>query len=263
MSNPEGRDEHGGSIWTRPAPGARRPAYTREGIAEAAIAIADAEGYQAVSMRRIAAELGAGTMTLYHYVRNKDELVTLVSDRITSELIIPEDELPDGWREGMAEIARRTRAIFVRHPWIVERMGEGDPQNAGPGVLRHVEQTLAVASRSGLDVAGQFELAAIVDDYVFGHAMRAYQDARSDAGDDPVARLDAMIPYLTEQLRTGDYPHLAAVAGDEPAEGFARIAHLAGHDERFERGLQRVLDGLELWIERARGGPAAPPSTPG
>src|SRR5215207_5547112 len=65
-------------IWARPEPGERRPAHTREKIAETAIAIADAEGFEAVSMRRIAAELGAGTMTLYHYVRTKDELVALM-----------------------------------------------------------------------------------------------------------------------------------------------------------------------------------------
>src|ERR671918_360807 len=106
------RDE--GPIFARPAPGSRRPAYTREQIAQTAIAIADAEGFDAVSMRRIAAELGAGTMTLYHYVRGKDELVALISDTIMSEIVVPDDELPDGWREGMAEIARRTLAIFKR-----------------------------------------------------------------------------------------------------------------------------------------------------
>jgi AcrR family transcriptional regulator len=237
-----------GPIWARPAPGERRPSYSREQIAETAISIADAEGFEAVSMRRIATELGAGTMSLYHYVRSKDELVALISDSIMSEMVIPDDELPDGWREGMAEIARRTLAIFRRHPWIIEHMGEGDPDSTGPSVLRHVEQTMAVASRSGLDVEGQFELAAIVDDYVFGHAMRAYHGARFGPEGDAKSRLDAMVAYLTEQLGSGEYPHLQAIAGDDPAAGFARIGHLTSDEDRFERGLQRVLDGLEVWI---------------
>src|SRR5919106_1174181 len=114
MSSPGRRGQDPQPIWIRPAPGARRPSYSREQIAETAIAIADAEGYEAVSMRRIAAELGAGTMTLYHYVQNKDELVALIADTIMSEIVVPDDELPDGWREGMAEIARRTLAIFKR-----------------------------------------------------------------------------------------------------------------------------------------------------
>ena len=133
-------------------------------------------------MRRIAGELGAGTMTLYHYVDGKDELVALVSDAIMAEIIVPDDELPDGWREGLAEIARRTRGIFRRHPWIVEHMGEGDPSAMGPSVLRHVEQTFEVTARSGLDVEKQVELSSIVDDYVFGHAMRAYHHGFGSEG---------------------------------------------------------------------------------
>jgi AcrR family transcriptional regulator len=244
------RTRREGPIFARPAPGSRRPAYTREQIAQTAIAIADAEGFEAVSMRRIAAELGAGTMTLYHYVGGKDELVALISDAIMAEIIVPDDELPDGWREGLAEIARRTLAIFRRHPWIVEHMGEGDPSAMGPSVLRHVEQTFAVTARSGLDVEQQVELSAVVDDYVFGHAMRTYHHFGSEGS--PRERLDAMVAYLTEQLEAGDYPHLEAIAGDDPVAGFERIGHLTTDDDRFERGLQRLLDGLEAWVEEAR-----------
>ena len=261
MSSSAKRKEDPEPIWIRPAPGARRPSYSREQIAEAAIAIGDAEGYEAISMRRIAAELGAGTMTLYHYVRNKDELVALIADRIMSEVIVPDAELPDGWREGMAEIARRTLAIFKRHPWIVEHMGEGDPYSAGPSVLRHVEQTLAVASRSGLGVDDQLELASVVDDYVFGYGFRHYESAQLGGGPGAKSRIDAMAAYLTEQIGTGDYPHLEAIAGDDAAAGFARIGHLAADEQRFERGLQRLLDGLALWIDNARGGSARPQSS--
>jgi AcrR family transcriptional regulator len=248
MSSPSRREREAGPIWARPGPGSRRPTYTREQIAQTAIAIADDEGFDAVSMRRLARVLGAGTMTLYHYVRGKDELVALVGDAIMGELIVPDDELPDGWREGMAELARRTLAVFQRHPWIVEHMDEGDPDASGPNVLRHVEQTLAVASRTGLGTDHQFELAAVVDDYVFGHAMRTYHGAGLGAEGDARSRLDAMIGYLTEQLATDEYPHLQAVAGDDPAAAFERIAHLTADPERFERGLQHVLDGLELWV---------------
>ena len=252
MSSPARRETDEGPIWARPAPGSRRPAYTREQIAETAIAIADRDGFEAVSMRRIAGELGAGTMTLYHYVRNKDELVALVSDTIMSEILVPEDELPEGWRDGLAELARRTLAIFRRHPWIVEHMGEGDPMAAGPSVLRHVEQTFAVTARTGLDVDDQVELSTIVDDYVFGHAMRAYHGARIGGDEHDQDNLERLGAYLAEQLSTGDYPHLDAIAGDDPAAGFARIGHATSDEQRFERGLQRLLDGLQAWVERAR-----------
>jgi AcrR family transcriptional regulator len=244
MSSPK---RERGPIWARPAPGARKPTYSREQIAATAIAIADAEGFEAVSMRRIAAELGAGTMSIYHYVRGKDELVALLANTLMSELIVPDDELPEGWRAGMAAIARRTRAVFRRHPWIVEHMDEGDPEHTGPSLLRHVEQTLTVTARTGLSHDDQFELAAIVDDYVFGYAMRVHESRR-----EAETRGDAFRAFVTDQLATGQYPHLQAVAGDDPAGAFERAGLLADDEERFERGLQRVLDGLELWVERAR-----------
>ena len=97
-------------LWSRQPPGSRKPRYTLDQIAEAAMRIADTEGIDALSMRRLAAELGAGTMTLYHYVRGKDELLALVTDRVMGEVIVPDDEFPDGWREAMTTIAHRTRA---------------------------------------------------------------------------------------------------------------------------------------------------------
>ncbi|MBX5483044.1 MAG: helix-turn-helix transcriptional regulator [Myxococcaceae bacterium] len=105
-----------GPIWARPDPGARQPRFTRQRIAAAALEIADKEGFEAVSMRRIADALGAGTMTLYHYVRTKDELVALLDDALMAEILVPEDELSDHWQEALTTIARRTRKVFIRHP---------------------------------------------------------------------------------------------------------------------------------------------------
>lgn len=245
-------------IWARPAPGERKPTLSRERIAETALQIADAEGFEAVSMRRIAHELGAGTMTLYHYVKTKDELIALVGDAIMGELLIPGDEVPDGWREGMAEIARRTRGVFARHPWIVEHIDEQSDEGAGPNMLRHVEQSIAVAARTGLDVEGQLEIVALVDDYVFGYVMRARQGF-GFAEDDEAAkrRMDAMIGYLETQLQTGEFPHLAAFSGDDPRAAFMRAAELGIDERRFERSLQILLDGIELDLERRRGSRSA------
>src|SRR5262249_61127857 len=78
----------------RPEPGPRRPRFSREEIASAALQIADEEGFAAVSMRRVAAQLGAGTMTLYHYVQSKDDLVALMDDALMAEVLVPEVELP-------------------------------------------------------------------------------------------------------------------------------------------------------------------------
>jgi AcrR family transcriptional regulator len=240
-------------IWSRPAPGERKPTLSRARIVETALQVADAEGFEAVSMRRIASELDAGTMTLYHYVKTKDELIALVGDAIMGELLIPVTEVPDGWREGMAEIARRTRGVFARHPWIIEHMDEQSDDGSGPNMLRHVEQSLDVASRTGLPMEGLFELVALIDDYVFGYVMRARDVI--DFGDDEstaARRLDAMLAYMATQLATGEFPHLAAFAGDDPRGAFARITKLTTDEQRFERGLRILLDGIELDLERRR-----------
>jgi AcrR family transcriptional regulator len=236
-------------IWGRPAPGERKPAHTRERIAQVALQIADAEGFEAVTMRRVAAELGAGTMTLYHYVRNKRELAALMDDAVMGELLVPEDELADDWRNGLAEIARRSYASFLRHPWAFDLLGsEDDPGIGGPNALRHVEQSLTVAARTGLDLKGQFEITALVDDYTIGHAMRTRGLAR--AREAPRERLDAIIAYMETLLATGEFPRLQAIAGDNVRAGFERVVELTSDPERFERGLQSVLDGIELMLRK-------------
>jgi AcrR family transcriptional regulator len=215
------------SIWLRPGPGERKPTLSRERIVATALQIADAEGFEAVSMRRIAGELGAGTMTLYHYVKTKDELIALVGDAIMGELVIPDEQLPEGWREGLAEIARRTRGVFARHPWILEHIDEQSDDGAGPNTLRHIEQSIAMASRTGLDIEGQLELTALIDDYVFGYVMRARAGFGFDA-EDPAAerQLEGMLAWVDGQLATGEFPHLAAFSGDDPRGAFLRAAQL-------------------------------------
>ena len=83
-------------------------------------------------MRRVAESLGAGTMTLYHYVRNKDELVTLMIDAVMGEVLVPDGELPADWREAMSKIARRSRDAFRRHRWMLDEVGEA---GGGPNVI--------------------------------------------------------------------------------------------------------------------------------
>jgi AcrR family transcriptional regulator len=251
VSSPQPERGDSSPIWARPAPGERKPAHSRERIAAAALKIADAEGFEAVTMRRVASELGAGTMTLYHYVRNKRELAALMDDAVMGELLVPADELADDWREGLAQIARRTYRVFMNHPWTFEFIGgEDDPGVGGPNALHHVEQSLLVVEKTGLDLKGQFDITALVDDYVFGHAMRARGIGRSREA--PQQRFDAIIAYMETQLATGDYPRLQAIAGDDIRGGFARVAELTTDPDRFERGLRALLDGIELMVARAK-----------
>ena len=235
-----------GPVWARPEPGARRARFTREQIAEAALKIADTDGFEAVSMRRVASELGAGTMTLYHYVRTKDELLALMDNAIMGELLVPDGELPDDWREALTLIAIRTRDAFERHPWAFEAMGEAQ---LGPNGLRHMEQSVAAVKGLDLEDVELFELIQLVDEYVTGYALRN----RELALDDSEAREawhDQASEYIDEQVATGEYPHLSALLRKEGTAAFWQRLEAAGFEQnRFERGLKRLLDGIELSLK--------------
>jgi AcrR family transcriptional regulator len=243
-------DDDSRPIWARPPPAERKPRYTREQIAEVALRIADDEGFGAVTMKRIAAELGAGTMTLYYYVRTKADIVALMQDAILAEVLIPDDELPGGWRDAITEIARRTRRSLLAHPWSL--MSLNDAQ-FGPNAMRHIEQSLAAVADAGLPIAARFEFLAAVDNFVFGNALHAIESltrTRAAQADPDLAA--AAVAYGIAQLETGDFPQLMAIyqdglAGTDPADAAdppGPPMTEAALDAQFERGLQALLDGL-------------------
>jgi AcrR family transcriptional regulator len=225
-------------VWFRDEPAARRPSHSRAEIARAAIEIADAEGFEAVSMRRVAQKLGAGTMTLYHYVRNKDELISLMSDTIMGEILVPDDELSGDWREALTQIATRTRAIFARHRWIFDRFGDGRP---GPNGMRHFEQSLAAVAPLDLDREQIFELIGQVDDYVFGYALREVQELEEQRRGWP----PEVVEFLQREIDTGNYPLIGHFFGDDAEAGVKEVLELVTQEGRFDRGLKRLLDGIE------------------
>jgi AcrR family transcriptional regulator len=236
-SGPRHRDPvraGGAPIWARPAPGTRRPSLSRELIATTALEIADSEGFEAVSMRRIAQKLGAGTMTLYHYMRTKDDLLALMDDAIIAEALVPEGELPGDWREALATIARRSRDAFLRHPWAFFAL---QGARMGPNSLRHVEQSMAAVATAPLDQAGKVALCGVIDDFVFGYVVR-----NSEA---PPLQARVIDDLVRPHLASGKFPHIAALVGDEkPSAAFDRAAGWMRDEARFEFGLQALLDAV-------------------
>jgi AcrR family transcriptional regulator len=226
-------------VWLRQEPASRRPAHTRADIARAAIEIADSEGFEAVSMRRVAQRLGAGTMTLYHYVRNKGELITLMSDAVMAEVVVPEGELADAWRTALTQIATRSRAAFSTHHWVFEKMdGDGPP---GPNGMRHFEQSLQAVAGLDLDKKQTFEVIGQIDDYVFGYSLReVHEAAEHERGWPP-----DVIDFFKREVATGDYPLVKKFFGDDLDASFAQVVEMMAEEGRFERGLTRLLDGIE------------------
>jgi AcrR family transcriptional regulator len=233
-------------IWMREEPGARRGGLSREQIGATALKIADTDGFDELSMRRIARELGAGTMSLYHYVRSKDELLALMWDAVGGELIVPDDELSGDWRASLSVIARATRKAFKNHPWIFEAMGE--PAQSGPNSLKHFEQSLRAVSGLKIPQRERLELVGLVDDYVFGFALREVLQATYDAEGDPNMAESGMAFFET-QLATGEYPNVSKLFRGDLREAMERVMETftgeRANDRRFERGLKILFDGFE------------------
>ena len=194
-----------------------RVQLSREAIGAAALAIADAEGFQAVSMRRVAQDLNAGTMSLYYYVRTKDDLVAVMDDALMNEALLP--AVPRNWKRAITEIATRTHSMFLRHPWALISM-----QSAPPGLnaMRHMEQCLEALAETSLTAKQKLTLLAIVDDFVFGHALR------QAASEKPID-----MEFAAAQIAKGNFPRIAEIFSGG----------------RIDIGKNRFQEGLHLLIE--------------
>jgi len=234
-----------GSIWLRPQP-ERSDRLSREKISAAALAIADSEGFEAISMRRIAGRLGASTMSLYYYVRTKAELVALMDDALMAEILVPEGQLPRGWRNAISAIARRTRDVFAQHTWALLSMQGAGP---GPNAMRHFEQSLEALEEAPLSVPGKLALIQLVDDFVFGYSLRT-SAARASFGRD--SRVTRSAEALAQQLfKTGAFPRTSRLFAPANSPDAARHRQLLMED-RFERALAAVLDGAARDLSRPR-----------
>jgi AcrR family transcriptional regulator len=216
-----------------------RPArFSRERLAQVAFEIADREGFEAVSMRRVAQQLGAGTMTLYNYVRTKDELVALMDDQLMGELLVSEEELARPWRDALTAILRQTYRLRVQHPWSLTAL-----QNAGlgPNGLRHAEQTLAALEGSPFSDEQKLMVMVVTDSFVDGHALHQAEVTAELA---PDAAAGDRSRRALEMIAAGPYPRMrrswAALESWRPEAA-------AWMDQSFERGLTALLEGL-VWL---------------
>ena len=225
-------------LWMRDEPGQRQARFTRSELAQTAIRIVDAEGLDALSMRRLAAELGAGTMTLYHYVRTKDELLTLVSDEVMAEVLLPEGyELPSDWREAIVVVASRSRDAMRRHPWVFDLSGD---LGLGPNSVKHMDQTLQAVDGIEAPLATKLDVVVAIDGYVFGYCV---QERSWTSGDQP----HAASGYVDELVRTGEFPQLQRYLDELGLDGLWQAFEDNSADGgRFERNLRRFIRGIEM-----------------
>jgi AcrR family transcriptional regulator len=224
-------------IWSLPERGERgpKPRHSRTEIAAAAVRIADAEGIAAVTMRRVAAELGTGTMSLYNYVPAKEHLVQLMADQAAGEHAYPRSP-PQDSRAAIADLARQGRDIARRHPWLPAVMHRPPPM--GPGTVRYIDYFLGLLAGTGLDTAAKMEMIAIINGFalMYGGMQAALDDERARTGITEQEQQAAPVTALVQAAASGNYPNLAAVL-TTPAPR-QRTA-----DEIFDSCLLRLIDG--------------------
>ena len=226
-------------LWMRDEPGQRQARFTRSELAQTAIRIVDAEGLDALSMRRLATELGAGTMTLYHYVRTKDELLTLVNDEVMGEVVLSDDyDLPTDWREAIVVVASRSREVMQRHPWVFDVSAE---LGMGPNSVKHMDQTLQAVEGIDAPLATKLDVVMAIDEYVFGYCLQERAGWTSDE------HRDTASAYVNDLVRTGDYPQLQRYLDEIGVDAIWEAFEAHGTDSaRFERNLRRFVRGIEL-----------------
>ncbi|MFG3642768.1 TetR/AcrR family transcriptional regulator [Micromonospora sp. NPDC047762] len=216
------------SIWSRPERGSRgpAPAHSRDAIVEAALALADAEGLAAVSMRAVAASLGTGAGSLYRYLSSRDDLLDLMTDRAVGELR-PYPQVEGDWLKTMVLLGRRQLALFGAHPWLPDVIHR--PSGAGPESLAWFDNCIRVLEPVRCPVTAKFEAIAMMTGVVSLFARR-----ESAAGTFSFAGMD---------LTT--YPHLVAA--------FSQPAGPPPRADLVERTLRGLLTGL-LVVESTESG---------
>ncbi|HEU4946413.1 MAG TPA: TetR/AcrR family transcriptional regulator [Kribbella sp.] len=227
-------------LWGLQTPPTRgpKPALTVSRIVASAIAIADAEGLPAMSMRRVADELGVGAMTLYRYVPGKSELLDVMLDTVYGEL--PRRQLDGDWRAKLDIVARENRELYLRHPWLLQVATSRPP--LGPHLMAKYEYELSAVEGIGLTDVEMDAVVALVNGYVHG-AVRSAIEAKhviQSSGITDEQWWRAHEPLLQKIGDAARFP-LASRVGTAVGIEF-NAAYDSDHG--FEFGLARVLDGV-------------------
>lgn len=211
-----------------PTPKGKTP-LTRRRVLEGAVELADEQGMDGFTIRRLATALGVKPMTIYHHVASKDAIIDGIVDQVFAEI-----DLPTGsdWKTAMGARARSARAVLARHPWATPLMEAR--ANPGPASLTHHDAVLGCLRRAGFSIAMTAHAYALIDAYVYGFALQEF-NLPATGGEDMAQLAEA----ITEQFPSEKYPHLLEITTQHVLQ--------PGYDfgNEFEFGLSLILDGLE------------------
>jgi AcrR family transcriptional regulator len=202
-----------------------------------AVTVADAEGIEAVTMRRLARELGVEAASLYHHVSGKDEILDGLVDLVSAEIELPTGA--DGWRPPIRQRARNTRTVLRRHPWAVALMASRT--TPGPATLRLLEAGIQYFREGGFSVEASAHAISAVDSYVHGFVLQEVNlPFRNES------ELAAMTGAIMDQFPRTDFPYLFELT----IEHVLQSGYNYGNE--FDIGLEVTLDGIDARLGRTR-----------
>jgi AcrR family transcriptional regulator len=211
-----------------------RQPLSRQRVLVAALALVDRSGVAALSMRRLADELGVEAMSLYHHVANKDDILDGIVDLVFAEIQLPSAGLD--WKTAMRRRAISAREVLLRHPWALGLMDSR--AGPAPATLRHHDAVLGVLRNAGFSVALAAQAFSLLDSYIYGFALQEVNLPFHTSDE-----LAAVADVILENSPAGEYPHLSELIVEHALRpGYA-------YSNEYVVGLDLILDALD----RARG----------
>lgn len=208
----------------------RRSPLSRERVLRAAVALADQNGIESLTMRRLGQELGVEAMSLYKHVANKDDILDGIVDLVLGDIDVPATGTP--WKTAMRARAISAHQVLLAHPWaamlVMSRF------NIGPGMTRYLDATLGRLREGGFSIEGALDAWHTLDSHIYGFTLQ-----------------ELNLPFEVEETRNVS----AAVLGQLSADTYPHVVEVitqimqTGREENFEFGLDLILDGLERALD--------------
>jgi AcrR family transcriptional regulator len=210
----------------------RRPALTRERILRTAINLADRDGIESLSMRKLGRKLGVEAMSLYNHCQNKVDMLDGMVDVVFSEIDLPANG--EDWHIAMRKRAISARQVLLRHPWAIGLMESR--ATPGPATLRHHDSVLGSLRTAGFSIDLAAHAYSILDGYIYGFTLTELTLPFSNS--EGTAGVAEIAGNILEGFRPDEYPHLAEMAVDRAKKpGY-------NYGDEFEYGLDLILDGI-------------------
>jgi AcrR family transcriptional regulator len=207
-----------------------RPRLNRARVLTAALGLADEQGIESLTMRRLGQALGVEAMSLYNHVANKEDLLDGMIDMVFAEIELP--VIGAEWKSAMGDRARSLRAALLRHRWAIGLMDSRT--SPGPATLRHHDAVIGCSRRAGFSIEMAAHAFSLIDSYVYGFVLQEVTLPFDDTDD-----LDDVVPAILSNVQADDHPYLAELT----VEHVLQVGY--NYADEFDFGLSLILDALE------------------